>query len=165
MQDDEQPRQALDDVPGVVEERPRHHDRPFAPNTDQVTFSQLLLDLCHGHAEQLGDVGQVVDVFGGIEYIVSGWNTAHGPSLGRATRPRRRSATTVAEISLRTMFPVETHQQSDPLVGTVLDGRYRIDTLIATGGMSGVYRGLDLRLDRPVALKIMDSRYSSDSSR
>ncbi|HEX7428647.1 MAG TPA: protein kinase, partial [Mycobacterium sp.] len=35
--------------------------------------------------------------------------------------------------------------------------------LIATGGMSGVYRGLDLRLDRPVALKIMDSRYAGDS--
>ena len=61
------------------------------------------------------------------------------------------------------MFPVETHQQSDPLVGAVLDGRYRVDTLIATGGMSGVYRGLDLRLDRPVALKIMDSRYAGDS--
>ena len=61
------------------------------------------------------------------------------------------------------MFPVETHQQSDPLVGVVLDGRYRVDTLIATGGMSGVYRGLDLRLDRPVALKIMDSRYAGDS--
>ncbi len=61
------------------------------------------------------------------------------------------------------MFTVETHQQSDPLVGTVLDGRYRVDTLIATGGMSGVYRGLDLRLDRPVALKVMDSRYAGDS--
>jgi serine/threonine protein kinase, bacterial len=61
------------------------------------------------------------------------------------------------------MFPVETYQQSDPLVGIVLDGRYRVDTLIATGGMSGVYRGLDLRLDRPVALKIMDSRYAGDS--
>ena len=45
----------------------------------------------------------------------------------------------------------------------MLDGRYRVDTLIATGGMSGVYRGLDLRLDRPVALKIMDSRYAGDS--
>jgi serine/threonine-protein kinase len=61
------------------------------------------------------------------------------------------------------MFRVETHQQSDPLVGAVLDGRYRVDTLIATGGMSGVYRGLDLRLDRPVALKIMDSRYAGDN--
>jgi serine/threonine-protein kinase len=45
----------------------------------------------------------------------------------------------------------------------VLEGRYRVDTLIATGGMSGVYRGLDLRLDRPVAVKIMDSRYAGDN--
>lgn len=59
------------------------------------------------------------------------------------------------------MCPVE--QQSDPLVGTMLDGRYRVDTVIATGGMSTVYRGLDVRLDRPVALKVMDSRYSGDS--
>jgi serine/threonine-protein kinase len=57
---------------------------------------------------------------------------------------------------------METHQHADPLAGSVLDGRYRVDTLIATGGMSGVYRGLDLRLDRPVALKIMDSRYAGD---
>jgi serine/threonine-protein kinase len=61
------------------------------------------------------------------------------------------------------MFPVETYQQPGPLAGVVLDGRYRVDTLIATGGMSGVYRGLDLRLDRPVALKIMDSRYAGDN--
>ncbi|MGZ5395809.1 MAG: protein kinase domain-containing protein, partial [Mycobacterium sp.] len=57
---------------------------------------------------------------------------------------------------------METYQQSGPLVGTVLDGRYRVDTMIATGGMSSVYRGLDLRLDRPVALKVMESRYAGD---
>jgi serine/threonine-protein kinase len=57
---------------------------------------------------------------------------------------------------------VETSQRSDPLVGVVLDGRYRVDTPIATGGMSTVYRGLDIRLDRPVALKVMDSRYAGD---
>lgn len=51
---------------------------------------------------------------------------------------------------------------SDPLVGVLLDGRYRVDTPIATGGMSTVYRGLDVRLDRPVALKVMDSRYADD---
>ena len=61
------------------------------------------------------------------------------------------------------MSSVEAYQQSDPLVGAVLDGRYRVDTMIATGGMSAVYRGLDLRLDRPVALKIMDSRYAGDN--
>jgi serine/threonine protein kinase, bacterial len=57
---------------------------------------------------------------------------------------------------------VEASQQSDTLVGVVLDGRYRVDGMIATGGMSTVYRGLDVRLDRPVALKVMDSRYSGD---
>ena len=51
---------------------------------------------------------------------------------------------------------------SDPLLGTILDGRYRIESRIATGGMSTVYRGLDLRLDRRVALKVMDARYSGD---
>lgn len=50
----------------------------------------------------------------------------------------------------------------DPLVGALLDGRYRVEARIATGGMSTVYRGLDVRLDRPVALKVMDARYADD---
>ena len=50
----------------------------------------------------------------------------------------------------------------DLLEGALLDGRYRVATKIATGGTSTVYRGLDTRLDRPVALKVMDSRYSGD---
>ncbi len=52
---------------------------------------------------------------------------------------------------------------SDPLNGVLLEGRYRVDAKIATGGMSTVYRGLDIRLDRPVALKVMDARYANDS--
>ncbi|HUL97971.1 MAG TPA: serine/threonine protein kinase, partial [Mycobacterium sp.] len=48
------------------------------------------------------------------------------------------------------------------MVGAVLDGRYRIEAAIATGGMSAVYRGIDIRLDRPVAIKVMDSRYAGD---
>ena len=61
------------------------------------------------------------------------------------------------------MKPVEAHQvRPDPLVGAVLDGRYRVGAIIATGGMSAVYRGLDIRLDRPVAIKVMDSRYAAD---
>jgi serine/threonine protein kinase, bacterial len=51
---------------------------------------------------------------------------------------------------------------SDDLEGVLLDGRYRVATKIATGGTSTVYRGLDTRLDRPVALKVMDSRYAGD---
>ncbi|WP_116376284.1 protein kinase [Mycobacterium sp. MFM001] len=51
---------------------------------------------------------------------------------------------------------------TDPLVGALLDGRYRVAAKIATGGTSTVYRGVDERLDRPVALKVMDSRYAGD---
>ena len=50
----------------------------------------------------------------------------------------------------------------DALVGALLDGRYRVGTRIATGGTSTVYRGLDERLDRPVAIKVMDLRYAGD---
>lgn len=50
----------------------------------------------------------------------------------------------------------------DGLEGALLDGRYRVGIRIATGGTSTVYRGLDERLDRPVAVKVMDLRYAGD---
>ncbi|OMC15421.1 serine/threonine protein kinase, partial [Mycolicibacter heraklionensis] len=50
----------------------------------------------------------------------------------------------------------------DALEGALLDGRYRLGTRIATGGTSTVYRGVDERLDRPVAVKVMDLRYAGD---
>ncbi len=42
------------------------------------------------------------------------------------------------------------------MVGAVLDGRYRVTERIARGGMATVYRGTDLRLDRPIAVKMLD---------
>ncbi|MGW0162365.1 protein kinase domain-containing protein [Mycobacterium sp. NPDC003323] len=62
------------------------------------------------------------------------------------------------------MSAVDTYQRTDPLVGSLLEGRYLIEATIATGGMSTVYRGLDTRLDRPVAVKVMDARYSRDDA-
>lgn len=50
----------------------------------------------------------------------------------------------------------------DTMLGTVLEDRYRIDAPIARGGMSAVYLGVDLRLGRDVAVKVMDPRYSAD---
>ncbi len=48
------------------------------------------------------------------------------------------------------------------LSNTVLEQRYRVDSVIARGGMSCVYRGMDLRLDRPIAIKIMDAKLAED---
>ncbi len=48
------------------------------------------------------------------------------------------------------------------MIGQMLDGRYRIDAPIARGGMSMVFRGVDTRLDRPVAIKVMDPKFAGD---
>ncbi|GAA2968264.1 Stk1 family PASTA domain-containing Ser/Thr kinase [Actinokineospora diospyrosa] len=50
------------------------------------------------------------------------------------------------------------------LVGALLEQRYRVDAPLARGGMSAVYRGLDTRLDRPVAIKVMDARFADDKT-
>ncbi|WP_201300544.1 Stk1 family PASTA domain-containing Ser/Thr kinase [Streptomyces sp. HF10] len=50
----------------------------------------------------------------------------------------------------------------DALVGHVLDGRYRVDARIAAGGMATVYRALDMRLDRVLALKVMHPALAAD---
>ncbi len=48
------------------------------------------------------------------------------------------------------------------LVGTLLDGRYRVGPVLARGGMSTVYRGTDTRLERPVAIKVMAPHFAAD---
>ena len=50
----------------------------------------------------------------------------------------------------------------DPLQGRVLDGRYRIESFLARGGMATIYRGADLRLDRTVAIKVMHPTFATD---
>ncbi|MFI6683611.1 Stk1 family PASTA domain-containing Ser/Thr kinase [Streptomyces sp. NPDC050485] len=52
----------------------------------------------------------------------------------------------------------------DPLVGQVLDGRYRVDARVAVGGMATVYRAVDTRLDRVLALKVMHPGLAADAS-
>ncbi|MGW3693967.1 Stk1 family PASTA domain-containing Ser/Thr kinase [Streptomyces sp. NPDC005134] len=54
--------------------------------------------------------------------------------------------------------------QGDPIVGQLLDGRYRVDARIAVGGMATVYRAMDTRLDRVLALKVMHPALATDAS-
>ena len=50
----------------------------------------------------------------------------------------------------------------DPLVGRVLDGRYRVGSRLARGGMATVYEAHDSRLDRVIALKVMHASLADD---
>ena len=49
-----------------------------------------------------------------------------------------------------------------PRVGNTLSGRYRLQRLIATGGMGQVWEAVDSRLGRRVAVKVLKQEYSSD---
>ena len=53
---------------------------------------------------------------------------------------------------------------TESLVGRVLDGRYRVLSHIADGGMATVYLALDTRLDREVALKVMRPALAADET-
>ena len=49
------------------------------------------------------------------------------------------------------------------LLGTTLNGRYRLEARIGAGGMSTVYRATDETLQRPVAIKLMNREIATDS--
>ena len=51
----------------------------------------------------------------------------------------------------------------DPAIGSTLAG-YRLDALIASGGMGVVYRATHLALDRPVALKVIARQFAGDEA-
>jgi len=49
------------------------------------------------------------------------------------------------------------------VIGTLLNGRFRLEEKIGSGGMSTVYRAFDETLERWVAIKLMHREISSDS--
>ncbi|MGH2887386.1 MAG: protein kinase domain-containing protein, partial [Solirubrobacteraceae bacterium] len=49
------------------------------------------------------------------------------------------------------------------LLGTTLNGRYRLEARIGSGGMSTVYRATDETLQRQVAIKLMNREIATDS--
>src|SRR3954465_6718097 len=99
------------------------------------------------------------------------WNSSvvMGPSVARSVTRRddargRRPAvractgTPAARFRLRQVDAT----LADPLLGQLLDGRYRVDRRIARGGMATVYAALDTRLDRRVAVKVMHPALADD---
>jgi serine/threonine-protein kinase len=53
-------------------------------------------------------------------------------------------------------------ERRDPLVGTILDQRFRIDFQLAAGGFGAIYRATDMRSDAEVALKVLLPKLARD---
>jgi serine/threonine protein kinase/beta-lactam-binding protein with PASTA domain len=91
------------------------------------------------------------------------WPLMPDESTGRgAPRPWQHEVTSrLAPEANTASFPtvlganVTMTTVSDPLVGRLLDGRYQITQRLARGGMATVYRAVDMRLTRTVAVKVM----------
>ncbi|MEL6190343.1 MAG: serine/threonine-protein kinase, partial [Myxococcota bacterium] len=50
----------------------------------------------------------------------------------------------------------------DPMVGRVIDGRYLLERKLGQGGMGKVYLARQVRMNRPVAVKVVHAEHSSD---
>lgn len=58
--------------------------------------------------------------------------------------------------------PLRSSTESGELVGSVIAGRYLISNRIGIGGMGEVYRAQDVRLQRPVAIKVLHASLGAD---
>jgi serine/threonine protein kinase len=61
--------------------------------------------------------------------------------------------------------PTDGPTAADSIPTDLLDGRYRLEALLGRGGMGTVYRGLDTRLNRPVAIKVLRDATGADEAR
>ncbi|WP_144759482.1 Stk1 family PASTA domain-containing Ser/Thr kinase [Curtobacterium sp. 9128] len=57
---------------------------------------------------------------------------------------------------------MSTNAATDPMIGRMIDQRYRVRSRIARGGMATVYLATDVRLERRVAIKIMHGHLADD---
>lgn len=51
---------------------------------------------------------------------------------------------------------------TNSLIGRVIDGRYRLEALLGTGGLGAVYRATQLRLDRAIAVKVLHEQHAAN---
>ena len=61
-----------------------------------------------------------------------------------------------------TQQPKVMDSRQDPLIGQVLDGRYRVESVLGEGGMGIVYKAVHTTLRKPLAIKVLRPEVSKN---
>ena len=70
-----------------------------------------------------------------------------------------------AELAARATFCANCGARvEDPFIGQVIEDRYQIENKIADGGFGAIYRGTQLMMQRPVAVKVMHEDVGADGN-
>src|SRR5699024_7317752 len=91
-------------------------------------------------------------------------NEAVCTTTPRSTSRRSRRSDTRCDPRRGPVQTVAVTTSSNPLVGHLFDGRYRVLSHLADGGMATVLLATDTRLDREVALKVMREDLAADET-
>ncbi len=119
---------------GLIALGPKRSEEPYTPEDRE---------LLRGIAVQMGVGLDLSRLRKQVHSVV--------PTPG-GTEPSRTFTSTV----------IHTGRGSSMAIGTVIDGKYRVDTVIGQGGMGAVFRAWDLRLERAVAIKVVRADLLSD---
>src|SRR5512132_2389842 len=92
-------------------------------------------------------------------------STSRGAPLSWQNEPTSKLGPEASTATFPTVYGADVTMTTvgDPLVGRVLDGRYEITQRLARGGMATVYRAVDTRLTRTVAVKVMHIGLGDDA--
>jgi len=140
-----------------------------APNAEAlVVVKKLIAKLCEEPINvddgSVGVIGLTVAVRAVITEI------APGERSGEAALARCYAQIRTAPVGgVHVVSPLERAADSDPSAdtgslsaGTIVGGTYRVVHELSRGAMGVVYRGEDLGLNRPVAIKVLRSDLASD---
>lgn len=83
-------------------------------------------------------------------------------SMATSNRAFTRFSAAAGKVSPMFATRSEAARSATSRSGAVLARRYRLESLIARGGMGEVWRGQDAVLGRPVAVKLMRSEFAGD---
>jgi serine/threonine-protein kinase len=94
-----------------------------------------------------------------------GYHAPRERERGCPRRSRVAQCFQLLQLPRRTAYDrsarLENPEPATTMIGTELEGRYRIEAELGAGGVGSVYRGLHLKLGRTVAIKVLKPEYGA----